>query len=313
MTLMENKNGKNSISVVIPTRNRAEEVVSCMKSILTQTLKPYEVIIVDSSDSLGLKDRLKQFKTLNWKYFHTKAGMEYQRNFGIDKSSGEIILFSDDDTIWDRNYLREMLNVFEKYPKNIGAVSGSPIIKKTSLFKNFLKVSVELFNTLFLLTRIGDGKFLPSGRPTLISNAAKKITKCEFLYGFSMAFRKDVINQFRFDENLKGYPWIEDDDIAFQISRKYQNYFTPFAKILHNRVLKAREDTYLAKKKKIEYHFYFFRKNMPKDLLHKTAFWWSVAGLFIQELAESRMRRNTGAFRGLFDGLKNILKGKVSN
>ena len=44
-----------------------------------------------------------------------------------------------------------------------------------------------------------------------------------------MAFRRNVLDEFRFDEQFKGYSFMEDCDISYGVSRKYKVMFTPFA------------------------------------------------------------------------------------
>ena len=117
--------------------------------------------------------------------------------------------------------------------------------------------------------------------------------------------------EFMLDEHFKGYVWNDDDDLAYRVSRKYQNIFTPFAKILHNQPRRVDERIdFKAKKKKIEYHYYFYKKNLPKNLKHKIAFWWSVTGFFIEESLNGLARRNLKGVAGLFSGLRKILKKK---
>jgi len=305
---------KDKVSVIIPTKNRAKEMIKCLSSISIQTRIPDEVVIVDSSDNQNLRHKIKQFRNLSIYYIHTEPGLELQRNVGIKKSNGNIIVFSDDDTIWDKDYLKEIERVFNEFPKNIGGVTGNPIQKRIDLIKNILTKIEHIIPKIFLLTTIDNGKFKLSGRPSILPVDIKEITPCEFLFGFSMAFKRDVITRFWFDENLKGYVWNEDDDIAYRVSRKYQNYFTPFAKILHSQPRRAAQATdFIAKQKKIEYHYYLFNKNLPKDFKHKIAFWWSVIGMLMEEIIIGIIKRNLKGVLGIFAGLKNILKGVQLN
>lgn len=298
------------ISVVIPTRNREKELNECLESISKQSRLPEEVLIIDSSD---VKININYFN-LNIIHYYTKKGLELQRNFGIKKSKGEIIVFSDDDTIWDKDYLKEIERVFiEK--DNVGGVTGNPTQKEISYKKKILLGIYKIIPQLFLLTCVGDGKFRKSGRPKTLSGNLKDITPCEFLYGFSMAFKKSIIEQYMFDENLKGYVWNEDDDIAYRISRNYQNYFNPNARILHKQTASAREDNYEKYKKKIEYHYYLFNKNMPKRIDYKLAFWWSVIGLILEELIADTIKRkiNLEVIKGLWKGLYIIIYYNIND
>ena len=55
----------DKISVIIPTKDRTEDVIRCLKSISIQTVLPDEVVIVDSSDTEELKPALNPFDDRN--------------------------------------------------------------------------------------------------------------------------------------------------------------------------------------------------------------------------------------------------------
>jgi glycosyltransferase involved in cell wall biosynthesis len=310
------------ISVVIPTKNRFQDIIRCIESILIQTLLPDEIVIVDSSDTEGLKSKLDDLlqDKLTFKYVHRMLTLTQAKNVGIKESIGDIIVFSDDDMIWDKDYLKEIIRVFNNYPtERIGGVTSNVIflnelkdeVKKIRGIKKFLGFGLHVFAIIFFLPRYGSGCFQPSGMPTTIRNDVDKITKCEFLYGGSMSFRREVITEFMFDENFQGW-WAEDDDIAYRVSRKYQNIFTPHAGIVHNDFSPSTSgNKYTTMKAAIESHYYLFKKNFPQDLKHKFAFWWSVEGLFIREGMTMVVRGDSSGVRGLASGFINAINKKV--
>ena len=61
---------KENISIIIPTRNRKQDIIECIDSICSQTLLPDELIIVDSSDTSELNSELK-------KHFKEKLKIRY--------------------------------------------------------------------------------------------------------------------------------------------------------------------------------------------------------------------------------------------
>ena len=298
------------ISVIIPTKNRAQDVIKCLKSITIQTMLPDEIIIVDSSDTKNLKSLLDPFENFNINYIHDiKASLTRAENIGVENSIGDIIIILDDDVILDKNHIKEIMYVFNNYPaEKIGGVTGNVMSNQPkNSIKRFFSFGMHVFATMFFLLRYGNGKFQLSGMPTTIRNA-DKITECEFLFGCDMAFRKDVIAEFKFDENFHGYSWGEDDDIAYRVSRKYQNLYTPSAKFVHTGAPSMGGNKYAEMKMGIENHYYLFRKNLPQNLKHKFAFWWSVVGLFVNEAIMGGMKRDSRGVRGLASGMKEILK-----
>ena len=309
---------KYSISVIIPTRNRTQNMIRCLESISIQTVLPDEVILVDASDTDVLRSSLSSLHPFKVKYIRSKPGLTLQRNIGIEASSGDIIVFLDDDMIAARDYIENIFAVFDKYPTEvIGGVTGNIISSEgqgnTTLAATVRELYRQAFAALFLLPRHGDGRFQLSGFPTLIkSGSVNKIINVEILYGGSMAFGREVITAFKFDENLRGYAWGEDDDIAYRVSRSYQNVYTPFARVVHNDLLPSTVgNKYTRMEMTMEHHYYLFKKNLPQDLLHKLAFWWSVIGLFLQEAIPAVKRRETSGLSGLMSGMRKVLGNKA--
>jgi len=300
------------VSVVIPTKNRARDVIKCLESISIQTMRPDEVLIVDSGDTEELKSALKQFEKLKIRYIRDiKASLTKAENIGVENSIGEIIIILDDDVTLEKDHIKEIVNVFNIYPKEkIGGVTGNNInliaSKSNKFINRFYNFSMQALSTIFFMTRYGNGKFQLSGMPTIIQYA-DKITECEFLFGCDMAFRKEVIRELKFDEHLKGYSWGEDDDIAYRVSRKYQSYYTPFARFIHQGSPSNRNNNYSMMKMAIENHYYLFKKNIPQDLKHKFAFWWSVIGLLIREAIIGVRVNDSSGIMGFVSGISTII------
>jgi glycosyltransferase involved in cell wall biosynthesis len=309
----------NKISVIIPTKDRTQDIARCLESITSQTRLPDEVLIVDSSDTEELKSTLDLFEGLNIKYIHIavdkkfKGSQQIAMNVGLDNSTGDILIFLDDDVILDKEYVKNIARVFENDSEGkIGGVTGEVVAedRQISPIKRFLILFNHVIPLIFFLLRPGDGRFLASGFPTVIkSGSVDELTECEFLYGCNMAFRKNIIAEFRFDENLNihGCCFGDDDDTAYRISRKYQNIYTPFAKAVHN-MSPVRANKYAKNRLMIINHHYLFKKNLPQDFKHKFAFWWSVVGLFVRETVMDVMRRNSSGVRGLTRGIIDIMK-----
>ena len=114
------------ISVIICTRNRFDDFKKTVASLMQQNRLPDELIIVDSSDLMQIEEYLHTLEpTVNIRYFHTDPGLTLQRNYGIRKSSGDLLFFFDDDVDLDSDYLQEVERVFlEDLHHKIGAVGG---------------------------------------------------------------------------------------------------------------------------------------------------------------------------------------------
>ena len=308
---------KKTLSAIICTKDRLDAAILCVKTIYEQTRLPDELLVVDCSKLKQLEDELKQFlDKLKIKYIHTETpGLTRQRNIGIRESKGDYVLFLDDDTELDKDFLKEIIRAFEESGvENIGGVTGEVVLeeKQGSSKRKILNFLNNTYATLFQLPRYGNGKFSISGSSTTIKcNTVKDFTKVEFLCGCNMAFKRRVLQDFEFDEKLVGSTsgWIgEDDDVACYMKSRYQNIYTPFAKIKHNITPTARFNNYKHIKVMIENSHYLFKKNLPQGIKHKTAFWWAAAGFLLKEAISGVRRRDLSGVRGFLDGWKEIIR-----
>ena len=304
-------NETTKISVVIPTKNRFHDIIKCIESILIQTLLPDEIVIVDASDTQELNPKIKELKSEKTKfvYVHTKPGVCYQRNIGIERSGGDIVFFLDDDTILEKDFIKEIVNIFENdKEKKVGGVCGDIINSKTqnrSVMYHIKRAISTVLATIFFHIKIGsgNGKFRVSGFPTYCYGT-NKIVNVECLPSGLTAFRREVLNEFAWDENIY---YMTDDDFSYRVSRKYKNVYTPYARLIHNVSPAGREKAYLRRKLFIKSYCRHFKKNLPQTFKHKFAFYMAIIGLFVMEIIGMAVhRKNADGLRGLKDGLLDV-------
>jgi len=106
------------VSVIIPYFNKKNYIKDAVNSVLNQTFKNLEIIIIYDDENLSDYDYLmNEFKNIkNIKIFKNikNVGAGLSRNIGIKKSNGEIIAFLDSDDIWLPNKLEDQLNFMVK-------------------------------------------------------------------------------------------------------------------------------------------------------------------------------------------------------
>lgn len=90
------------VSVIIPTYNRAKYVIEALESVLNQTYKNYEIVIVDDGSTDNTREVLRQYLADDRiTYIYEKnGGPASARNVGIKHSTGEHIAFLDSDDLW---------------------------------------------------------------------------------------------------------------------------------------------------------------------------------------------------------------------
>lgn len=95
------------ISCIIPTCDRPKFLEEAIRSVLVQTLPPYEIIIVNNGQGeIILPDNFKDKVIVH--NFTAYAGASRARNFGANSASGDFLAFLDDDDLWNKNYLENV-------------------------------------------------------------------------------------------------------------------------------------------------------------------------------------------------------------
>jgi glycosyltransferase involved in cell wall biosynthesis len=95
------------ISVIIPTLNRSTTIIRAIESILAQTFKNYEIIVIDDGSTDNTKELISSY---DLKYVFTEnRGVSYARNLGVEMAKGEWIAFLDSDDEWLPTKLEEQI------------------------------------------------------------------------------------------------------------------------------------------------------------------------------------------------------------
>ena len=100
------------ISIVIPVYNQSDKISACFDSILKQSYKDYEIIVVNDGSSDNIDSVLNLYREkLDLKIVNQEnQGANVARNNGFQKSSGEYLLFCDADIVLRDDMLEKMHN-----------------------------------------------------------------------------------------------------------------------------------------------------------------------------------------------------------
>lgn len=284
-------------SIIIATKDRSQELERCLQSLSLLERLPDEVIVVDASSSPWQK---KEGYPFPLHVLMTEPGLTRQRNRGFQASQGEIVVYLDDDVVLEPDYLSELLTAFQADEREeIGAATGLITNLSRPGWRHPFRSLRWLFNLCFQLPDLGSGRFRLSGFPTF-SYLHQEKREVETLSGCNMAFRRAVLNRFRFDENLEGYAYMEDDDIAYRVSRHYRCVYVPQARLVHLCTSNERSRLREHKQMLARNHRYLFRKNLPQTPAHRLAFWVSIFGQMIIALV---LEQNLTGVKGILEGL----------
>lgn len=99
------------ISIIVPIYNAEKFIKKCVDSLLNQTKKELEFILINDGSTDKTHDILKTYKDKRIKYFKNKnQGIGKTRNFGIEKATGKYIIFIDSDDYIEPTTCEELYN-----------------------------------------------------------------------------------------------------------------------------------------------------------------------------------------------------------
>ena len=196
------------VSVIVPVYNMQWSLSACIDSILSQSFKDFEVILVDdgSSDASGRICDDYAEKDSRVRVFHkTNAGVSSARNVGLDNANGEWIAFVDSDDYIQENYLYYLVN-----SDLADLIIGSSIA-----------INNDNPRTDTVLGSLKEGLYKT---PSPIIQ--KYLSRTEFKVPWGKLFRHSLLSTLRFDVEMK-----VGEDVHFML--RFLNYATSI-RVLEN-------------------------------------------------------------------------------
>lgn len=127
------KSKKPKVSIIIPCYNSQKYISRCIKSILCQTFKQFEVIIIDDGSTDNTKKLIFELinKDKRFKYFYQQNfGQGYARNKGIEYAISDYICFVDSDDDINSKYLDTLYNAITSDDFSFATCNIKRIYKK---------------------------------------------------------------------------------------------------------------------------------------------------------------------------------------
>lgn len=167
------------VSVVIPVYNASHYIVETLESVINQTYKNLEIIIVDdcsTDNSICICKEFLELKSVNYQIIESEknfGGPAGPRNIGIERSNGELIAFLDADDIWYPSKLEVQINLMLNKKRDISStlkkdfvhfsgfeeLSKNPKVREVTYSKNIRKNSVYLSSVIVKKSLVLDYRF----------------------------------------------------------------------------------------------------------------------------------------------------------
>ena len=105
------------VSVIIPTYNSADFLTEAVASVLNQTWRGFEIVVVDDGSTDGTPERVRRYDD-KVRYFYKKnGGPSSARNMGVREATGVYVAFLDADDVWEPEKLRVQIQLVSEHPE----------------------------------------------------------------------------------------------------------------------------------------------------------------------------------------------------
>lgn len=138
----------DKISIVVPVYNVEKYIVRNLKSLVKQTYKNIEIIVVNDGspdNSQKIIDKFqKKYPDKIKSYIKENGGLSDARNYGIAKATGKFIMFIDSDDYVEKNIVEELYNSIKENKSDIAICDiydDYEMINRSGIYKNYIPKS----------------------------------------------------------------------------------------------------------------------------------------------------------------------------
>jgi glycosyltransferase involved in cell wall biosynthesis len=194
-----------TVSVIIPTFNRAPLLKRSIGSILNQTFQDFEIIVVDDASTDNTEEIIHNLEDKRIRYIkhETNRGGSAARNTGIKAARSKLIAFQDSDDEWLPEKLEKQMKVLASSPPHLGVV-----------YTGFWRIR-------------GDNKeYIPGPAiPVKEGNIHQELLRGNFVTTQAVVVKKECFQQAgMFDETL---PRLQDWELFLRISKCFEFRYIP--------------------------------------------------------------------------------------
>ena len=181
------------VSVIVPAFNNEKTIETCLSAIRSSIFKDFELIVVDDGSTDKTNELAQKQADFVLRQEKNKGSFE-ARNYGIENSSGDIIIFIDSDIVVKPTTLAIIVDYFQSHP-DVDALTG--LLSKSHPNPNFFSQYKNLYMN-FIFKKLAD--------------------RVHFLYGSISSIRRKSL-----DKTEKGYRYGADTAFGQSLSSKGRN------------------------------------------------------------------------------------------
>ena len=295
------------LTVIIPTRNRPDDLLAAVQSICLQTRLPDELILVDQSfddsSKIAVKNTIKNLEKFKLHYIHDSKilGLVDAKRVGVDYASGDIICFLEDDIVLEPYYIQQIELGFIKHPNMIGC---SGIITNPPKVGFLYKLLFNIFHRgIFRDRRVEMHKNYNGYNNNLLES--------DKLSGGASAYLSKVFDDVEFDV-ANGFHMFEDIDFSTRVDRHYGNrlFINPNARLAHYCSPVNRDTFGVRERRKLTECFTYYkkRKDWPSAAI---SFYWLLLGMLLESIFQSFSSMSFKPIQGYLLGFRDGFAKKI--
>jgi len=270
------------VTVVVPTRDRDEQLKICLDSLLAQAYPNYEILLIDNAPSTSkTRDMIEHdyHSVSNLRYICEKRpGASWARNRGIQEAQGELVAFTDDDVRVNKHWLASIAQAFSR-ADNVGGVNGLTLPAE---METKAQVLFEQFNAF------GNGfkRIIHNVTTKPLHDPLYPYNSLNYAASVNMAYQTHILRQLGgFDPALgPGSLAKSGEDVDFYLRCVLNGYtivYEPTAVIFHYH---RRDYTYFTKQ---TYDYgVAFTAFVTKFIIHNPQHLWHLVGKMPQVVKE---------------------------
>lgn len=189
------------VSIIMPTYNRKNIIMKAINSVIKQTYKNWELIIIDDGSTDNTYEKVSTINDNRIRYIknNRKKGVSGARNTGLLVAKGEYIAYLDTDNTWNDDYLLLMVNTLINNPDNNAVYCAQKIYRYNEYLKKdeFQYIRFAIYNHSLIKNK----NYID------LNCYMHKKTLCDKFGGFSEELKRFVDWELiiRYSEN--GYPY----------------------------------------------------------------------------------------------------------
>ena len=198
------------VSVVMPTYNCAAYIVEAIESVLSQTYRRFEVIVVDDGSRDHTRAVLEPYLDRIHYLYQENRGLSAARNLGIRCAQGELIAFLDSDDYWYPDKLVRQVQAFQEYPEaGLSFTNHLEFGESGIIYRSGFSDKVYRW--------LGDNT--NASMDVVCGWIYRELLQSNYMHVCSVIVRRDVLKQVgHFDETIR---ICEDYDLWLKVTQRY--------------------------------------------------------------------------------------------